>query len=114
MKLPNLHVAVVPQEKICGYLLSSTHPAGRIKAAFFSQFGFAVSSWETLAAALTRHATDHGVVTTKESVFGVRYIVEGTMETPDGRNPTVRVVWFIARDQTVPRLVTAYPCGQRL
>ena len=114
MKLPNLHAAVVPQEKVYDYLLSPTHPAGRIKAAFFSQFGFTVDYWETLAAALVRHATDYDVVTAKESVFGVRYIVEDAMETPDGRNPIVRVVWFMARGQTVPCLVTAYPCGQRL
>jgi hypothetical protein len=39
MKLPNHEHALVPQEKITGYLLSLTHRDGRHKAAFFVSFG---------------------------------------------------------------------------
>jgi hypothetical protein len=31
------------------------------------------------------------------------------METPDGRKPVVRSVWFIEHGSQTPRFVTAYP-----
>jgi hypothetical protein len=40
MKLPNVAQAAVAQEKITGYLLSSTHRDGKHKAVFFMSFGF--------------------------------------------------------------------------
>ncbi len=40
MKLPNAHLAVVEQEKICGYLLNAAHPDNGGKAAFFAGLGF--------------------------------------------------------------------------
>ena len=113
MKLPGLHAAVVPEKKINWYLLSLSHPSGRTKAAFFSRFGFTSDSWQVLKKSLMSHAADHDVSTIEESDFGIKYIVEGELRTPDGRNPIVRVVWFIARGQTTPHLVTAYPCEQR-
>jgi len=69
--------------------------------------------WEVLAAALRAHATTHGVVESAATAFGVRYIVEGELDAPDGRRPVVRVVWFIRRGRDVPELVTAYPVRRR-
>ena len=109
MKLPHLANAVVPAAKITGYLLSPTHRDGRHKAAFFTRFGFTAADWETLAAALRRHAVAHEVMKIESSPFGTRYIVEGELHAPDGRSPRVRVVWFIATGETAPTLVTAYP-----
>lgn len=91
------------------YLLSPTHPEGQGKAVFFRHFGFSPESWEKLAAALRRHAVEHGVTRMESSPFGTRYIVEGIMETPSGRRPRIRAVWFVEENDDVPRLVTAYP-----
>jgi len=44
MKLPNYEQLTVPQRKITGYLLSSTHRDGRSKAACFSRFGCAIDA----------------------------------------------------------------------
>ena len=71
-------------------------------------FGFLLASWQNLAAALLNHAVQHDVVKWVDSPFGVRYIIEGALETPDQRNPDVRVVWFIENGEVIPRLVTAY------
>ena len=49
------------------------------------------------------------VVKEEPSPFGRRYVIEGAMETPDGRNPSVRAVWFVRTGEDVPRFVTAYP-----
>ena len=112
MKMPGLVRAVVPKEKITSYLLSETHPTGRAKARFFGGYGFSLGAWEELAEALVRHAASHGVVATEESRFGVKYTIEGPLETRDGRNPRVRVVWFVCKGEAAPRLVTAYPCRE--
>jgi len=108
MKLTGLDAAVAPEGKVVGYLLSPTHRAGRGKAAFFCRFGFAAEKWQELVAALVLHAAEHDVKITEESRFGTKYVIEGVLNTPDGRNPTVRVVWFLGRKHTAPRLVTAY------
>ena len=109
MKLPNHKKAIVPSEKIVDYLLSFTHKDGRAKAEFFTRFGFTTESWEVFAAALKAHLIENDVLKIETSPFGMRYIVEGELETPDGRNPKVRVVWFIEIDSDSPRLVTAFP-----
>ena len=109
MKLPNLQAAMVSEEKITGYLLSTTHRDGRHKATFFLAFGFSADAWQVLAAALRKHAADYEVAKVENSPFGTRYVVEGALEAPDGRTPTIRSVWFIETDEPVPRLVTAYP-----
>ena len=111
--LPNRARTVVSEQKIVNYLLSETHADGRGKARFFSGFGFLVSDWQTLAAALRRHGAENPLVETVETAFGVRYVVEGQLHAPDGRRPTVRSVWFVERDGDAPKLVTAYPIKQR-
>ncbi len=110
MRLPCAEEAIVTRKKIEHYLLCFDHPTGRFKAEFFSGYGFSVDSWNVLADALTRHATAHDVAELVDSAFGTKYIIEGSLDAPDGRRPFVRVVWFVERGETAPRLVTAYPC----
>ena len=109
MKMPKVDLAIVPTEKLTGYLLSRAHRDGRHKAAFFLAYGFSVDSPADLADALVKHARTHGVVTEEASPFGRRYVVEGTMEAADGRRPNLRSVWFIDKGEETPRFVTAYP-----
>lgn len=114
MKLPNAEKAEVPEAKITGYLLSFVHEDGRSKAAFFTRFGFSASEWPVLASALTTHAIEHAVAKVEDSPFGTRYVIEGVIHTPDGRNPKVRSIWFIEHEDMTPRFVTAYPLRRKL
>ena len=41
--------------------------------------------------------------------FAVHYVIEASLSTLDGRDPTVRVVWIIDHGDDTPRLVSAYP-----
>jgi hypothetical protein len=109
MKLPNLQLAQVRREKIVNYLLSSTHPDGRGKCFFFMHFGFRPETWEQLADALIQHASDHDVTSQEQTIWGIRYVIEGPLRCPDGRSPFVRAVWFIDFTDNAPHLVTAYP-----
>lgn len=114
MKLPQADRAEVPQAKVVQYLLASTHRAGRGKAGFFSAFGFQASAWEVLADALRQQARDNAVTLSEDTPFGTRYIIEGPLITPNGRQLQVRAVWFIDEGGQAPRFVTAYPLKRRM
>ena len=109
MDLPHTSQARVEHTKLIGYLLSPTHPDGRSKAALFAQFGFTPNDWEVLQDALRRHGLVNPVVLEVESAYGVRYVVEGPLETPRGGRFLVRTVWIVEQGTVAPRLVTAYP-----
>lgn len=109
MKLPNIAQAQLPQAKITGYLLSFTHADGRSKAEFFTHFGFSADQWQVMATALIQHAQTHDVYRIEPSPFGKRYIIEGSIESPDDRNPNIRAIWFVGHQDTSPHFVTAYP-----
>jgi hypothetical protein len=57
----------------------------------------------------SKHAEVHEVARVEDSPFGKRYVVEGSVVTPDGRNPLVRAVWFVEVGDDRPQLVTVYP-----
>lgn len=105
MKLPQFEQAVISEAKIVDYLLSPS----RDKAEFFADFGFSIAEWQILAKALSSHAVTHEVANSVTTTHGTKYIVEGELSTPDGRNPKVRSVWIIEHEQIVPRFITAYP-----
>ncbi|MDP8239701.1 MAG: hypothetical protein P9X24_11480 [Candidatus Hatepunaea meridiana] len=109
MKLPLKNHAVIPREKIVDYLLSFSHHTGRWKAMFFTEFGFTVDLWDDFAIALFQHANNNDVIRIKETVYGTKYIIEGIIETPDGRNPLIRAIWFVKENNTYPVFITAYP-----
>jgi hypothetical protein len=109
MKLPNADVALVEQAKVTGYLLNPAHRYGASKARFFAQFGFRADAWEELALALRDHGRQNEVSRVRQTRFGPRFEVAGDLAAPDGRRPRVCTVWQLDDDQTVPRLITAYP-----
>ena len=109
MRLPNASQACVERSKILAYLLNDDHPDGASKAFFFRKVGFRRGRWEQFAEALRNHALHHEVQHKTESDHGIRYVIEGPLQTPDGRNPVVRTIWIVEDEIALPRLVTAYP-----
>jgi hypothetical protein len=109
MKLPNSARAIIAQEKLTDYLLSAEHPRGSSKAKFFLRRGFSVEQSKQFAEALKSHAQTHEIAEQHPSEFGIRYVVEGDLDTPSGTNTYVRTIWYIAYGEVLPRLVTAYP-----
>jgi hypothetical protein len=112
MKLPNAQSALVPSEKITNYLLDAAHPDNHGKARFFAALGFTADKWEVLAQAFRKHAQSSDVAEHLESPHGLKYVINGPIETPLGRTVAVRTVWIIDRGRNCPRLVTAYPADQ--
>ena len=114
MRLPNVDQAIVGKAKIADYLLSPSHPRGRHKARFFESFGFGRDECDGLVDALLLHARSNEVVRTETSRFGMRYVIDGPIRSPDGRSPTIRAVWFISSNASEPYFVTAYPLLERM
>jgi hypothetical protein len=106
MNLPNADRAYIVREKVI-YLL--TTQAKNDKSGYFKAFGFSRENWETLHAALLVQA-EQGIVAkyTKEFDYE-KYEVVGALPTPDGRNPTIKSVWYIDGGRDYPRFITANP-----
>jgi len=109
MKLPNAHLATVPEAKVTRYLLNPAHPAGGSKAAFFLRFGFAAARWQQLAEALLRHAKENELIEPEQIRHGTRYVVDGPLTAPDGTVLHIRSAWYIDLGSDTPRFVTAHP-----
>ena len=108
-KLPNHAAAIIADQKLTDYLLSSTHHEGSPKAKFFESFGFSRQKPEVLRHALLVHAEKGDVLATTVSQYGTTYDVNAQLETPDGRNPWLLVIWMIDVGMDQPRLITAIP-----
>jgi hypothetical protein len=111
-KLPNCSKAIVPINKIEGYLLNLDHPEGRSKAIFFRKFGYSnFNRYEFMQALLEMACTGKVVKIEEKSPFGTRVTIEGNLVTPDGRNPRIRIGWFFdsSDKEKIPRLITVFP-----
>lgn len=107
--LPNRDNAFVTSAKVTSYLLSENHPTGHSKARFFRLMGFDEDSAPQLLKGLLKIARRDSVVETEDTEHGVKYVVEGVLETPTRRKIYIRTVWIIDTGQEAPRFVTAYP-----
>jgi hypothetical protein len=112
MRVPGADTAIVSQEKIVGYLLNPLHPDGAGKARFFDALGFHPDQWTILADALRNVIARSETTSLVDSAHGVKYIVDGAIDTPSGRIVWIRTVWIIDAGKSAPRLVTAYPHEQ--
>jgi hypothetical protein len=102
-------LAEVPLAKIRLYLLSTEHPTGRAKAAFFRGLGFRAETPEELQAALLRLASEGKLNASFETAFGWKHVVDGHIAGPSGVSANVRSVWITEAESNRPRFVTAYP-----
>ncbi|MGH7964231.1 MAG: DUF6883 domain-containing protein [Candidatus Binatia bacterium] len=109
MKLPNRENAYIPPPKLITYLLSEAHSVGRAKAGFWRTLGFDEMNLNVLEQALVSLARSEEVKEVVLSPYGVKYVIEGVMQTPAGSIIQVRTVWIIETNQDRPRFVTAYP-----
>lgn len=107
-KLPRPKTLLVEEKKIRDYLLNIHHKDGAAKANFFLARGFKPEDWEDFAEALRQHGRERSVTGVEENDFGTKYMVECSLESPDGRNPCVVTVWIEEAELPI-RLITARP-----
>ncbi len=109
MKLPNREQAYIASSKIMGYLLADNHPAGQSKAKFFRLVGFDEKTIYQLHDGLVRIAQEEEVFEIKDSPHGTKYVIDGAISTPTGRQVHIRTIWIIDSGYEIPRFVTAHP-----
>lgn len=109
MKIPGAVQAVVDETKLRGYLLSFEHPVGRSKARFFAALGYDDDNWQELRQALLAFAQNDDATFGAKSEFGQKYVVQGKIKGPAGKEALIETVWIVLADEDTPRLVTAYP-----
>jgi len=109
MLVPNAPLALVDRTKIVYYLLNPAHPDNGGKAAFFAGMGFSADSPQVLADVLRALLARTAPSSVLESAHGRKYVVDGEIDTPCGRRPSVRTIWIIDKGAEIPRLVSAYP-----
>lgn len=108
MKLPEAHRAVIAPAKIREYLLSTSHPVGRFKAPFFS-LGYTVAGWQRLEQDLLAVAASGDAEPGRESPYGEKYEIRGTLNGPAGKSASVLTVWIVRFESDAPEFVTAFP-----
>jgi len=109
MNLPNADRAFIDPAKVRDYLLSSAHPVGRFKAAFFLSLGYTQEDWGRLRDDLLALAVTGAALPQQESDFGRKFEVTGMLKGPSGRSAEIRSVWITPNEEIAPRFVTAYP-----
>ena len=108
MRLPNAKHAIIQKEKLINYLLSLTDGDRKPKAEYFRKIGFNETNLKAFESALLTVASNNDVKTIEKYKFGVKYIVEGFMDSPKGKRIMIRTVWSVDKGEKNPRLVTAY------
>jgi hypothetical protein len=93
--LSNADQAIIDPVKLHGYLLSTSHPIGRFKAAFFARLGYTSINWQAFDRALReQHLTTAArlMETTRHGrKFEIRAILKGPSGPPDRRQrPAIR------------------------
>ena len=93
MKLPNANKVIISKSKITEYILSETHQLGKHKAKFFKQFGFELNKHTVFKKMLKKMASETAVKKEVKTAFGVKFELEGKIETPSEARVKVKAVW---------------------
>ena len=109
MKIPNAEHADIPSAKLRDYLLSLTHPVGKWKAKVFQRYGFHAGNVELLKSGLLVIGKSQDIKETIQSRYGLKYVVDGSLQNPLGEALNVRTIWVVETGKRAPRFVTAYP-----
>lgn len=109
MKLPGYNSVFISKVKLTDYVLSETHTTGKSKAKFFRKLGFFETNVGLFEKALRKLIKSEEVKDEIVSEYGIKYIVDGKINTPIGKTVRIRTIWIIENGQKRPRFVTVYP-----
>ena len=113
LKLPGAKQAIIDSRKLREYILSSTHPVGRFKAAYFSSLGYESNNWQALEATLRQAVLEDDAEALEPTPFGQKYRIRSIFTGPNGQGAAVVSIWIIRVDEAAPRFVTVMPERQQ-
>ncbi|WP_374090193.1 DUF6883 domain-containing protein [Methylomicrobium lacus] len=108
MKLPNKDQAIIPPEKLQDYVLPSSHPVGKFKAAFFQSLGYTAENWQRMEADI-RSLLENDAKTGELTEYGQKFEVRGQIVSPSLRTVEFVTAWIVLKNENIPRYITAYP-----
>jgi hypothetical protein len=111
VELPNKNKAIIPPEKLRDYVLSSSHPIGKFKAAFFQSLGYTAENWERMEADI-RVLLENDATLNERTEYGQKFEVRGQIVGPSLRSAEIVTAWIVLKNESVPRFITAYPGGK--
>ena len=91
------------------YLLSTSHPIGRFKEPFFASLGYTAANWQRLEQDLLTLVALGDAEPGRESPYGQKYEIRGTLNGPSGKTARILTVWIVRFGSDVPQFVTALP-----
>jgi hypothetical protein len=98
----------IPDGKIIGYLLNTSHADGGQKAEFFIRHGLSTDRPDVVVDLLKGVLANHRKVAVVQTIFGTKFVVDGVVKFPSGREYLVRSVWINESGTRKLKLVTAY------
>lgn len=108
MKLPNPERAVIPADKLEGYVLNPNHSEGRHKAVVFrSALGLDRANADELREALRQALKYKDATPTKRNPNGQKYQIDFEMSRK-GKSAIIRSIWIVKDTENFPRLITCY------
>lgn len=106
---PPVENYVLNSSKITHFILKQDHKDNKGRYKFFFDFGFKLSKPHILARAILKHhRTAHRFTLQNGRVGDIRLVLDGPIETPDGRGANVRTVWNFDDSKTA-RFITVMP-----
>jgi len=105
----NWQLAEVEPRKLLEYILSTTHPRGKTKAAFFRSIGFTSDNWQELSNALIKHGLEGRASISERTTYGTLYKVKGVIRSISIQHVSLISIWLVKHNEEVPRFITAYP-----
>ena len=112
MTIPSAAHAFVDPREVREYLLSPEHPEGGDKARAFAAVGYSPYDWRLFTKQLGSLARPRIVQASGGNRFGQKYIIDGILLSPAGREFGIRTIWIVRNGEHFLRLVTAYPRRQ--
>lgn len=101
--------AIIPPDKLRGYLLSAAHPDGRGKAEYLGRLGYFEATAGQFDADLREQILSLDAQPGRPSQYGQKYEILGPLTGPNGSTAWVRTIWIVLTSETAPRLVTVIP-----
>jgi hypothetical protein len=105
VKLPEQ--VVISQDKLLRYLLLPREENDKSK--FLAAAGYTLATWEVLEHDLHQFAMRQEISELETSAYGIKYLVRGTLNGPNGRTLHVVTVWISIAATGETRFVTLFP-----
>lgn len=103
----NFDEAIIDIEKLRDYCLNLNHPVGRHKAVYSKKTDLTSDDADELQGIIAERIRLSEYKETFSGEYGKRFYIDITIDRFN-KVETVRTLWILKRDETIPRFVSCY------